>query len=184
MFHIAIGVVILTGLWFDAIAGSHLFFIALGGTALSIISHKVRIPIIYDLLIIFDRPQDRKNFPGKGAIFFFYGTAITAMVFSRESALAGIAILTFGDSFSHIVGRFFGTTPFLAKHKLIEGSIAGMILGGIAASAFVPVLRAFPAAIIAMTIESIDIKINKYSVDDNLIVPIVGALVVEALLYL
>ena len=65
------------------------------------------------------------------------------------------------------------------KEKLIEGLIIGVIAATIAASFFVSVYIAFAGSLIAMILESLDLKIRGRVLDDNVLIPLSSAIVMS-----
>jgi len=154
------------------------------GTVLSLISTKMKIPFISYCLKKFGRSSEKP--PGKGAITFVLGIVVLMAVFDDKGIiLASIAILTFGDSFGSLVGRRLKKTKYLRKTKnpffrgkLLEGTLFGIVAGGLAATPFVSISEAFLAATVAMTVEGIELKLHKDPLDDNILIPIVSALTI------
>ena len=145
------------------------------GIALSFLSRKVKLPIIYALLQKFERSQDMKRFPGKGIIFYFIGVYISLLLFPKDIAMASIMVLALGDSVSHLYGLHYGKIKHpLSKTKFLEGTIAGFIAGFIGAFVFLPWHEAFFASLAAMIAESAEINAGMQQVDDNLVVPFVA----------
>lgn len=158
-----------------------LFFALIIGIALSLLSLKVKLPIIHYMLLRFEKPQYLNKFPGKGALFFVAGCLLVLKLFSAnlEIVFASIAILTFGDSVSHLVG--LGAKKRIAKRD-IAGTIAGIIAAFIAASFFVKPLLALTAALTAMVAENISVRVGLEEVDDNVIIPLIAGTVIFLLL--
>jgi dolichol kinase len=69
----------------------------------------------------------------------------------------------------------------LNNSKLLEGSIAGTVAGFLTAWIFVAWWQALIAAVVAMTIEALEIKIYEWDLDDNLTIPVVAAAVIFVL---
>jgi len=91
-------------------------------------------------------------------------------------------ILAVGDSVTNVVGRYYGGVPNpWNKKKNIEGTIAGIIFAFMAASLFVSFSQAVFASIIAMFLESLDVQIGKWKIDDNLLIPLVAGMVMLVL---
>ena len=172
--HIFLGSLVAAGIFWGKIDAFFLFGISFFLLGFFFIVQKEREKHFFwkEFLDFFER---KTNFPGASVVFFFVGCALTAAFFSQKEAAAAILILSFGDSISHLWGRKFGKrTTFLHPEKKIEGTIAGILAGGAAASAIFPIFPAFLAAAIAMILEIPKIKIGKKTIDDNLIVPIVA----------
>jgi len=89
-------------------------------------------------------------------------------------------IVTFGDSASHLSGKFFGKVKHpLNKYKLLEGTLLGFIAALIGALFFVGWQEAIPAAVVAMVVESLELKFRSKVVDDNLLIPLVAGAVIS-----
>jgi dolichol kinase len=178
IFHIYLGLMLMLLIHRNILNSFYILLIILFGAIISLISTKVNIPVISWFLDNFERQEYRKKFPGKGTIFFFIGVYIVLRLFQKDIALASIMILTLGDSISHLIGKYFGKTKTkLSRKKLLEGTIAGIIMGFIGAILFVPYLEAFIASSIAMLFEAAEIKYLKI-IDDNITVPVVAAIVI------
>ena len=179
LFHIFLGVFIVILLRYGFIDKKLIFIIILIGLLLSYLSKNIKIPIVHNLLEIFERKEELKKFPGKGIIFYFIGVYIVLLLFAKEIAMASIMVLALGDSISHLFGLHYGKTKHpLSKTKFLEGTIAGFVAGFIGALVFVKPIEAFFASLVAMIVEAIEIKIGTQQVDDNLIVPLITGIVI------
>ena len=175
LFHIFLGITIVVLLVYGFINKEIILLAIIIGLIVSYLSRKIRIPVIYDLLVKFEREEELERFPGKGIIFYFIGAYIALLFFQKDIALASIMILALGDSISHIYGLHYGKTKHpLSKTKFLEGTTAGFIAGFIGALVFLPWHEAFFASLAAMIVEAIEIKIGTEQVDDNLILPFVA----------
>ena len=175
LFHIFLGICIVALLVYDFIDKKIILAAIIVGMAISYLSKKTRLPVIHDLLEIFERKEDRQKFPGKGIIFYFIGVYASLLVFPKDIALASIMVLALGDSISHLYGLHFGRIRHpLSKTKFLEGTIAGFVFGFIGALVFLPWREALTASLAAMIVESIAIKIGTQQIDDNLIIPFVA----------
>ncbi len=173
IFHSLLGLVLIILLVLNLITAWHLFIVLVIGGILALLSRKYKIPIIYWFLKKFERRSELKKLPGKGPILFFAGVLLAIKLFPKDIALASIAILAFGDSASHLVGKYFGTIKHpLSSKKVLEGSLAGLVFGFITAMFFVNPLEAFVAAMAGTIIEVLEIEVNKKLVDDNVTVPL------------
>lgn len=182
--HVITGTIILFGYYYDLISSLGLFLILISGVLLSFIVKYQRIPLISDFLELFQREDEQKTVPAKGAIFFFLGVLLATKIFTKDIALASIAILTFGDSVSHIFGKEFGRMKnFLNKNskKVLEGSFAGAICGSLGALLFVSPVEAILASFIAMLSELAEMKFAEKIIDDNLLIPLVAGTVITLL---
>ena len=176
------GVAIVILLKYSFINNETILAAIIAGLVISYLSRKITIPVIWDLLMMFERKKDIERFPGKGMIFYLIGSFISLLLFPKEVAMASILVLAFGDSISHIYGLHYGRIKHpLSKTKFFEGTIAGFIAGFLGALAFLPLNEAFFASLAAMIVEAIEIKIGTEQVDDNLIIPVVAGTVVWAI---
>ena len=67
------------------------------------------------------------------------------------------------------------------KKKLIEGTIAGIILSFVGAVIFVNYKEAFFGAVIGMIVESIELRYKNFVVNDNLTIPLFSGLAIYLL---
>lgn len=171
--HIFIGVSLVFLLKTGILDSFRVFIMIIFGLMLSLLSKKIRIPGIYQMLVFFDRKEAVKNFPGKGVVSFMAGSLLVLQLFSTEIAYASIMVLTFGDSFSHIFGRHLRKIKNpLNGIKSLEGNIIGGFAGFLGAMLFVSPLSAFLGSFGAMAAEAVELKMNDKIVDDNIIVPL------------
>ena len=73
IFHIFLGLAIVTSLKYGFIDEKIILFVILVGIVVSILSRNTKIPIIHQLLQKFERKKELEKFPGKGIIFYFAG---------------------------------------------------------------------------------------------------------------
>ena len=154
------------------------------GLLISFFSQYYKIPFVSRLLEKFDRPRDRK-FPGRGAFFFLLAVFLSILIFRGENlkiAYAAILILSVGDSLNHLFGAKLQRIRFpWNKRKNIVGVGIGILSGTFAAQFFVPLLPAFIASTIAISLETIPFRIGKIYIDDNVFVPLVAGVVLWVL---
>ena len=181
LIHTLLGIIIVILLYFNIINATILFAVSVIGLILSFLSKKFNIPVIYSFLQIFDRKKDLENFPGKGAVFYVIGAFVVVLIFPKDIALASIIILALGDSVSRLVGPYGYLKHPFHNEKFFEGVIAGAIAGFLGALFFVPWLYALIASSISMLIEGIDLEIKGFKIDDNLLIPIVAAVVMQTI---
>ncbi|MDD5191887.1 MAG: hypothetical protein PHH54_00445 [Candidatus Nanoarchaeia archaeon] len=171
--HILLGIITLFLLIYKIITPLIIFITLTIGIFVSLLSLKIRIPLISWFLDNFERKKDKNTLPGRGIIFAVTGSLLALQLFDLNIALASIIILVFADPISHLVGKAFGKTKSpLNKTKNIEGHIAGAIISSLMAMFFVSPILAISGAIIAMLFESIVIEVQKIPLDDNLIIPL------------
>lgn len=152
-----------------------LFVILAFGGILSFLSRKKPIPLIKTLLVYFERDYPRSRFPGQGSFFLVLGSFLSLSIFEENIALAAITIMAIGDAASNIIGLYFGKikNPF-NRVKHLEGTFCAIIFSFFGAWYFVPFNQALSASTLAMFIESIDLKIGPWKIDDNLIIPLIA----------
>lgn len=176
IFHLLLGIIFVILLNEDILNIQILFLLLLAGFLLSLISKKYNILGINWFLKNFDR--EKEYLPGYGALTYFLGMIIVIGVFEKNIALAGIIILAFGDSFTHL-GRFGKIKNPFSKAKYLEGTFIGIIAATLGAGFFVSWQAAFFGSLIAMGVEALEIAIFKRKVDDNLLIPIIACFVIS-----
>ncbi len=175
--HIFVGILTLLTYYYDLIRPLTIFLLLIVGILASFLCKRTYLPFFTPLLNLFERDHERKNFPGKGMIFFFVGSLLVMQLFPKDIALASIAILTFGDSLSHIIGEKYGEIKNIfngKSKKLFEGTLAGIFAGFLSSLLFVAWQEAFLASFCAMIAEVIQIDLNQNTLDDNVIVPLIA----------
>ncbi|MGV8140967.1 MAG: diacylglycerol/polyprenol kinase family protein [Candidatus Woesearchaeota archaeon] len=178
-FHIIGGLILALLVYFEILQSWMVLLIIGLGLILSMIYSIYDIPVIDYFLQRYERVHLRKKFPGKGVIYIFIALFIMMLIFERDIVIAGLMIWTFGDSMSALVGKHYGKIRHpLNNERLIEGTIAGMIAGGVAASFFVYWPYALISSTISMSIESLEWKLYKETFDDNLFVPLIGSTII------
>jgi len=182
IFHIILGIVVVLLIYNNIIKFWMSLTLLIAGLVISLNSRRYTLPVIGWLLKIFDRPEHKK-FPGRGviAILFSFTTLLLLRdsgILSNNIILASIMIWTFGDSLSAIIGKTYGRIkhPF-NDSRFIEGTVSGIVGGALGAFIFVPILPAIVASVIAITLESLELRLLKHPIDDNLLVPLISALV-------
>jgi dolichol kinase len=162
------------------------FVILIIGLIISILSKYIDIPIIDSFLKKFEREKHLKKIPGQGVLSIFAALLIMMLFFENINiniVLASMMIWTFGDSISALVGKHYGSIRHpLNQKRLLEGTIAGIIIATLAAWIFVDFWIAVIAACIAMMFESMELEIFGVGIDDNLLVPIISAVVIYGLM--
>lgn len=180
--HLIIGGGIALLIYTGMIQTYDLFLILIAGGLLIIVYKKFpdRIPVITQVLSLFERKEDRKHFPGKGSFFLILGITLTMIVFPKDIAVPSIIILAVADSVNSITGRYFGSmqNPF-NRLKSIEGSLIGCLAATSAASIFVGFWPAFFASLSASFVESLHVQIGKFHLNDNISIPLISGLVLS-----
>lgn len=97
----------------------------------------------------------------------------------QSSTLASMAVLTYGDSASTLFGVLV-KSPKLQFNikKSWSGLLSGIIFGAAAASIFIPIFLAILVSTVAMSLESLDLKLKDLKIDDNLLIPAVSLVLI------
>lgn len=178
--HLVIGLSIVALLYFKIIDSAILAMIVAGGGIISLILKRKKIPVLTRLLETFERKEDLEHFPGKGSFFLVLGATFATLIFPEMIALGAITIMAVGDSIATLIGKYVGKIRFpFHKEKSFEGSLTAFFVSTLAASLFVPFPQAMIASLMAMTVESLPLKIGKIKIDDNLVIPIVAGVVMS-----
>lgn len=112
----------------------------------------------------FERP---KEFPLRGAITFYLGAFLAIILFQPNAAIPAIIVLAMSDSFSTLIGKFYGKHKlFINKNKSWEGSTAFFIPALVVLLFFVDPARALLVSLIATFVEMLP------RLDDNITIPI------------
>lgn len=187
--HLLLGIIVVLLIYFNILKFWMAFVLLILGFIISLISVNHPIPIIKWFLEQFDRPQ-HKRFPARGVITIIFSITLLLLLYenlvlNKNIVLASLMIWTFGDSVTAIIGRQYGKVRHpLNDSRFIEGTVSGIIAGMLAAYIFVPLLAAFIASFIAISIESIELRLLKNPIDDNILVPLISAVVLYIVLYI
>ena len=181
LIHAILGMILVLLLYFNIVNAIIIFITFIISLVLSLSSRKFHIPIIYNLLETFERKKDLEKFPGKGAVFYLLGAFIVVFIFPKDIALASIMILALGDSVSRLVGPYGHLKHPFSNAKFFEGVIAGTITSFLGALIFVSWALALAGSLVSMLIEGIDLKIRGFKIDDNLMIPIVAAVIMQSI---
>lgn len=154
-----------------------LLFVIIITFSLSVLQLKFKLNFLYTLLFYFERKEYREKFPFKGALFYLIGCLLALKLFSFNTALASIAILTFGDSTSHIIGKIGNRKNPLNPEKNMEGTLMGILAGTLAGSFFAPFVLSLVASSIAMVFEALYFRLLE-GVDDNITIPLISGTVI------
>ncbi len=177
VFHIILGLVLSILIYLGFLQTWMVAVIILLGIFLSL-NHK-QIPIIKKMLYIFDRKEHIESMPGRSVIYLFLGVLLIMLLFDKNIVLASMMIWTFGDSAASLISKHYGKIKHVWNNKkLVEGTVAGIIIGTLTASIFVSWTYALIASIIAMIVESMDIVLYKENLDDNLLIPLISGAVI------
>ena len=181
-FHAGIGILLVLLLYFEILPMWLFFIINITGTVIYFTWEKGASKIFTWFFHHFEREHAKE---GHGALSYAWGCFFTVLFFNANTAYAAILMLALGDSVSHYVGRFYGKIKHpLNKKKRAEGIIAGIMAAFAGAVIFIPAATAFGAALVIMNAEAIEWKLGKYKIDDNLWIPLTGAVVITIISYI
>ena len=181
LFHLVFGIIIALFVLYGILNRISMGIALVFALILCFVCRKVKIPGIYWFLDKFEREKDLIKNPGKGAFFYLLGSYIAVLLFDKNIAIASIVILALGDSVSHLVGRFGSIPHPFTDKKFLEGLLAGIVVSFIGAVIVLGNgLEAILGSTIAMLVESFDIRIKGYKIDDNLFIPMVAGAVILA----
>ncbi|MFH0862992.1 MAG: hypothetical protein V1875_08190 [Candidatus Altiarchaeota archaeon] len=121
----------------------------------------------------FERREDIKNFPFKGAIMYGLGIIPPIVLLPVNYACAVILILSVGDAFSNLVGRRWGIHK--VGHRSLEGSFGFLVTSWAVSGFLIDPLQAGLLAFVGTLIELF------IPFDDNLTIPGGLSLVVLAM---
>lgn len=173
--HLGVGFSFCMLYYLDLISEAFMVILTSAAVLLYYINKAYPINVLQPFLDTLERDSDRVHAPGKGAITLLIGIALSMFLFPKDVALAAIIILALGDSVAPLIGHYGIISHPLSrnKEKLLEGSIAGFIVGFAGAQFFVPMFEAFVAALFAMIFEAIEIRVWK-KMDDNILMPLIA----------
>lgn len=105
--------------------------------------------------------------PGLGPLQFTLGSFVCLLLFGRDIAFISVLALTFGDSFSTLIGVYFGrhVLPWSGK-KTFEGMFACFFASFFVGFFFLPFPLALFVAFMTSLLESFSTRF-----DDNIIIP-------------
>ena len=110
--------------------------------------------------------RKKVHFPGWGSACYATGVLLLCCFITDLNAIAAsILVIALGDGLATIIGQMGKVRIPYNKNKKIEGSVA-LFIGSLAGYLFIGPL-VFPAAVIAMLVESLPIGI-----DDNITLPV------------
>ncbi len=110
-------------------------------------------------------------------LYLVIGILVPLLLFPSPISYVAVTVLTFGDSFSTLIGIRFGRHHIsYNKSKSIEGSVSGFIAASIMASLFISPFFAIVAALSGMIIESLPLPIN-----DNISIPLSIGIILSVL---
>ena len=177
--HIIVGLSLILFVHYNIINNLILLLIVIIGFFTSALHKNYKIPILKFFTERFGR-EDEEKIPARGLLTLLIGSLISLSIYPLNIALTSIIILSIGDSFSYIIGKYFGKIKIPWNKK---ENIEGPIIAGVLSVLFVYsfnligfIIRSHYLLIFltAFLVTSIDVKIGKWNVDDNLTIPVVS----------
>jgi dolichol kinase len=112
-----------------------------------------------------------------GATSVLIGATLLTLFFPIDVAAGVFAMTMIADAAAALVGRRFGRHRWPGSSHTLEGSLAFVVAGGLVVGALpsLPVSVGLPGVIAAAAVEAAPLPLN-----DNIRVPLIGALVVTA----
>ncbi len=160
-----------------------LFALIVIGAGTSYFIKRQRLSGVRRVLTFFERDHHLATFPGRGIFYFTLGAFLALLLFETPFAYGGIMILSVGDGLSNLVGHSFKRfKPILNPTKSLEGTLAGIVASIPAAYYFVPqFLPVVVASVVAMVLELPHIRLGRFEIDDNLIIPVAAGFTLSLL---
>ena len=181
--HIILGFMLGLGVGFNIIGDFVLLILfALSLLAAWLLDEGFHIPLFEKILSFAERPDEEAGLRAGGFVAFLFGSLLVSLFFSDKIAGASILILGLADSLAPLITQKFGNLRHPFGQKYLEGSLLGAIIAAAFASIFVPFWMALVAGFVAMLIEGIDYLYKLDFVDDNIVIPLVSAVVLSLLL--
>lgn len=173
MVHIAEGVIaavlVRFGL-FDVAVMTALLIVATAG---SLFVKQFEVPPVERWMKVVGRDEHKNTLPGQGSLYLLTGFILSVVFFPLPVALAAILTATFGDSVNTLVGKYgFGTPNPLNPNKDLEGTLAGFVVAGFINMMLLGPFAGVVTAAAAMIVESLEIMIGRWELDDNVTVPL------------
>ncbi len=138
--------------------------------------------IVDRLVLLMERESHFVHFPLKGPIFFILGVTLSIWLFPKDAALAGIVTLSIVDSIGTLYGTLIGglAVPWNPK-KSLGGPLIGGLFTAWVCHFWLPWDLALLAAFAGAFMDTVDVRILGYSIDDNLLIPLASCCVVALL---
>ncbi len=144
---------------------------------------KTRRSFVDRIVLLLEREEHFWNLPLRGPIFFILGCTITISFFSFIPALAGILVLSITDSIGTLYGKYMGVMKIRWNpRKHMEGPIIGGVLSTVMLYSFLPLVPAAVASFVGAFIDTLSMRVFGFEIDDNLVIPIVAAVVVKVMM--
>ncbi|MBU0979978.1 MAG: SEC59/DGK1/VTE5 family protein [Nanoarchaeota archaeon] len=184
LFHLVTGV-ILSLMLFKQVFPPWLWTVCFAiAMVLSVLARYEELPLLSWMLRQYEREKDIKRFPGRGAVLMLGMATALSWAFPDSISAAAMMILAIGDSVSPLIGQYGSMKHPLNHLKHIEGTFAGIAAATVSCLWFVPWWHALIAATVAMTVETLEIELNKHILDDNITIPLIAGIILWILTYI
>lgn len=87
----------------------------------------IKVPIFWHLAVYLAKESERKHLLGFDAFLSVFAILLSCVAFPKQIALLSVAMFTFGDAISAIVGKIWGRYR-LYQTKTLEGAVAEFVL--------------------------------------------------------
>lgn len=174
--------------------GAALVLVPLATLGLGLDVARQRVPAFRRLLLGIFRPIMRPSEvppPGapivlNGAVWMCLAAALCAVLFEPVVAACALAILMVGDAAAALVGRRFGRTRYPGSEKSLEGTLAFVAAGALAAWPFAALAEpSLPLGVLmAGTVSAAVLEALPLPLNDNLSVPLLTGALLTVLLAL
>ncbi len=136
-----------------------------------------------EIVLMLEREKHLFYLPLRGPIFFILGVSLTITFFDSVPAFAGIVILSVTDSIGTLYGKYIGLWPIpWDKERHLEGVLAGWAIATLICFSILPFLPAFLGSGAGALADSVKWRLFGLELDDNLLIPLLSAAVVQVLL--
>lgn len=155
------------------------FFVVLGFS----LYLKSRRTFIDRLVLLLEREKNLINLPLAGLLYFLLGCGLTIHFFDFLPALTGIVVLSVTDSIGTLYGKYLGNIKIKWNpEKHIEGPVLGTFVSAVLCMSFLPVMPALIASFTGALIDTFNLRIGRFKLDDNFLIPLAAAGVTHLLL--
>jgi len=126
-----------------------------------------------------ERPRARRErFAGASAFQYHLAFLLLAALFPSAAAITGMVVMTLGDPFALWYGVFLGRVPCpWNRKKDLDARIVSALVTALFLLPILPFWQGLVASLAGMLAESFDYKKRGMLLDDNLVVPLVAAIV-------
>jgi dolichol kinase len=179
--HIFFGALLSLLIYFDLFSLPFWGGILILGIIFSFVLKKYNIPWLSQFIFSFERAEEIRSFPLRGALAFLFGCILSYLLFPKLIAISAIITLFVGDSAACLYGMYLGKIkiPWSPK-KHLDATILGVFFSTVFIGLFFPFWKAFLATLAALLFES-TISFEKLPnnfirlfFDDNVFIPLIA----------